>query len=120
MYDCYFDQNNKLVSIYATSKALVTRSEVEDFRDQFERLKSALEDKYGKVLYVTGSRRSSVKWMDCVGYQHSFTEALWDGSSEYSRSSHIDKIVLDVVAVDKDHGFIKLEYLFNTGIEGPL
>ena len=119
-YQCGFDKNKKLLSINASSKPLLTQSKGADLRASFDRLKSALEGKYGKVLYVTGNRASGTDWLDSVGYQHPFTEAVWDGSSDYSKSSHIDKITLEIEVADRDHGFIELSYYFNTGIEGPL
>lgn len=119
-YDCYFDQNNKLWSIDAYSDLLGTKSNGEDLRDSFDTLKSALEDKYGKVLYVTGSKTSGVQWLDSNGFGKIFNEAVWDGSGGQSRSFHISAINLKLNSRDKDHGFIDLRYQFNTVIEGSL
>ncbi|HEY5331209.1 MAG TPA: hypothetical protein VIJ79_15110 [Acidobacteriaceae bacterium] len=119
-YDCFFDQNGKLWAIHAWSKPMPTKSEGEDLRDSFDTLKTGLEHKYGKVLFVTGSRTSGIKWMDIPGPRKVFMGAYWDGSGEYSRSMHIDKIALELEQTDKDHGFIELNYEFNTMIEDSL
>jgi hypothetical protein len=119
-YYCSFDQNDKLWAITATSKSFVTKNDGEDLRSSFDTLTAALEDKYGKALYVTGSKASGERWIDSSMSVNPYTEAVWDGSGDYGRSVHIDKIDLTVQARDKDHGYIELRYYFTTLVEGPL
>jgi hypothetical protein len=119
-YQCGFDHNDKLASIHASSAPLATKESGEDLRGEFDDLKSALSDKYGKALYVVGSRTSGVKWEDSVGNYSPFMESVWDGSGDLEKSLHISKIDLKIIAWDKTHGFIGLDYQFKTSITDPL
>jgi hypothetical protein len=119
-YNCSFDQNGRLWVISAFSKILATKSEGEDLRSSFDDLKSALEDKYGKALYVTGSKASESRWIDSGRTVDPYVEAVWDGSGDYGKSAHIDQIDLTIQASDNGHGYIRLIYRFNTRIEDPL
>ena len=119
-YQCGFDHNDKLASIRASSATLATKESGEDLRGEFDDLRSALIDKYGKALYVVGGRTSEVKWDDSVGNNSPFMESVWDGSGDLGKSLHISKIDLKIIAWDKTHGFIELNYQFNTSIKDPL
>lgn len=110
-YLCAFDQNNRLESVTAMSEPTKTRTAGEDLRDEFERLKSALVEKYGAPLFEAGTRVSGTKWEDRIGKD--FTEAAWDGQSPQAKASHIEKIALSIQVSTKEYGAFWLEYRFD-------
>lgn len=117
-YMCFFDKNNRLWSISASSK-IRTTTDGEDLRTSFDELKTGLEDKYGTALYVTGSKAGK-KWADLGGSWAVFTAAYWAEDRKLRLSSHISRIALEVKQGDKDHGLIELTYEFTTLVEDPL
>ena len=115
---CFFD-NNKLWAIKASGKSLATVANGEELRKPFEELEAGLEDKYGKTLYVTGSRKANIAWADTrPGLV--FTGAYWAENEELRRSAHIQRIALEVKLLDGEHGYLELSYDFTTLVEGPL
>jgi hypothetical protein len=110
-YLCIFDQNNQLDSVTATSKPLKTKQAGEDLRDEFERLKSALAEKYGVPLYTAGSPASGTKWEERIGQD--FTNAVWDGGSPQAKTSHIEKIILSIQVGTAEYGIFELVYYFD-------
>lgn len=117
-YLCFFDVNNKLAAIHA-SKVLTTKTGGEDLRGSFDELKTGLEDKYGAVLYVTGSRSSTVTWANVAAWSV-FTGAYWAENSNLRKNSQIHQIALELKRIDNDHGILQLTYDFTTLVEDPL
>jgi hypothetical protein len=65
-YICSFDKNDRLSRILASSKPIRTK-DGENLRDLFDNLRIMLEEKYGKLLFVTGGKRSKITWADAIG-----------------------------------------------------
>jgi hypothetical protein len=110
-YLCFFDKNDRLESVMAMSKPRKTTAAGEDLRDEFERLQSALTEKYGSALYTSGSRTSGARWEERIGMD--FARAVWDGGSPQAKTSHIEKIILSIQVGTAEYGIFQLEYDFD-------